>query len=98
VKLDARNVSELRAVLHALEPGVADGAIVSNDLVYRLDRVEKRASHTQSQTPRDISLPAIPQRRRVDVVWAGPEGCGTQVRSALASAQIPKTPAAAANR
>jgi putative ABC transport system substrate-binding protein len=35
VKLDARDESELRKVLHALERGAADAAIVSNDLLYR---------------------------------------------------------------
>jgi ABC-type uncharacterized transport system substrate-binding protein len=53
VKLDARNETELRAVLQALERGTADGAIVSNDLVYR-STVSKVA-----QVIRKAKLPAI---------------------------------------
>jgi putative ABC transport system substrate-binding protein len=53
VKLDARNERELRSVLHALERGAADGAIVTNDLVYR-----STASQV-AQVLRKARLPAI---------------------------------------
>jgi len=53
VKLDARNESELRTVLHALERGAADGAIVSNDLVYR------STASKVAQVIRKARLPAI---------------------------------------
>jgi len=42
-------------VLHALERGAADGAIVTNDLVY-LDLIQRRPSLTESETSCDISL------------------------------------------
>jgi putative ABC transport system substrate-binding protein len=53
VKLDARNESELRTVLHALQRGAADGAIVTNDVVYR------SAASQVAQVLRQARLPAI---------------------------------------
>lgn len=53
VKLDARDESELRKVLHALERGAADGAIVSNDLLYR------STGSKVAQVLRKARLPAI---------------------------------------
>jgi hypothetical protein len=43
-------------VLHALERGAADGAIVTNDLVLSLDLIQSRPSLTESETSCDISL------------------------------------------
>ena len=53
VKLDARNESDLRTVLHALQRGAADGAIVTNDVVYR------SAASQVAQVLRKARLPAI---------------------------------------